>query len=200
MPTNRKITEVEELSELFSNSEIILLAEYIGTSVNQLSELRKTLNNASASFRITKNTLAKLAVDKANKSILSEQIKGPIGFVFSNDEASSVTKSIYEFTEKNEVPFIVKIGLLNDELVDEATLIKLSKLPSKEVLLSKLIGNMNSPISNFVFLMSANVRSFVNVLQSHIDQSAKEEAPAEEPKEEAPAEEPKEEPNKEEKK
>ncbi|MEC7870777.1 MAG: 50S ribosomal protein L10 [Chloroflexota bacterium] len=190
MPTNRKIAAVEELSELFSNSEIILLAEYIGTSVGQLSELRKTLNNASASFRIAKNTLAKLAVDKANKSILSEQIKGPIGFVFSNDEASSVTKSIYEFTEKNEVPFIVKIGLLNDELVDEATLIKLSKLPSKEVLLSKLIGNMNSPISNFVFLMSANVRSFVNVLQRHIDQSAKEEAPAEEPKEEAPAEEP----------
>ena len=187
MPTNRKIAEVEELSELFSNSEIILLAEYIGTSVGQLSELRKTLNNASASFRIAKNTLAKLAVDKANKSILSEQIKGPIGFVFSNDEASSVTKSIYEFTEKNEVPFIVKIGLLNDELVDEATLIKLSKLPSKEVLLSKLIGNMNSPISNFVFLMSANVRSFVNVLQRHIDQSAKEEAPAEEPKEEATA-------------
>ena len=200
MPTNRKITEVEELSELFSNSEIILLAEYIGTSVSQLSELRKTLNNASASFRITKNTLAKLAVDKANKSILSEQIKGPIGFVFSNDEASSVTKSIYEFTEKNEVPFIVKIGLLNDELVDEATLIKLSKLPSKEVLLSKLIGNMNSPISNFVFLMSANVRSFVTVLQRHIDQSAKEEAPVEEsPVEEAKEEAPVEEPNKEEK-
>ena len=184
MPTNRKITEVEELSELFSNSEIILLAEYIGTSVSQLSELRKTLNNASASFRITKNTLAKLAVDKGNRSILSEQVKGPIGFVCSNDEASSVTKSIYEFTEKNEVPFIVKIGLLNDELVDEATLIKLSKLPSKEVLLSKLIGNMNSPISNFVFLMSANVRSFVNVLQRHIDQSAKEEAPVEEPNKE----------------
>ena len=136
------------------------------------------------------------------KSDLSNANKGLIKlilliwFVFSNDEASSVTKSIYEFTEKNEVPFIVKIGLLNDELVDEATLIKLSKLPSKEVLLSKLIGNMNSPISNFVFLMSANVRSFVNVLQRHIDQSAKEEAPAEEPKEEAPAEEP----NKEEKK
>ena len=198
MPTNRKIAEVEELSELFSNSEIILLAEYIGTSVSQMSELRKALNNASASFRITKNTLAKLAVDKANKSILSEQIKGPIGFVFSNDEASSVTKSIFDFTEKNNVPFIVKIGLLNDELVDEVTLLKLSKLPSKEVLLSKLIGNMNSPISNFVFLMSANVRSLVYVLQRHIDQSAeevKEESPAEEVKEESPAEEPNKEEN-----
>jgi len=197
MPTNRKIAEVEELSELFSNSEIILLAEYIGTSVSQMSELRKALNNASASFRITKNTLAKLAVDKANKSILSEQIKGPIGFVFSNDEASSVTKSIFDFTEKNNVPFIVKIGLLNDELVDEVTLLKLSKLPSKEVLLSKLIGNMNSPISNFVFLMSANVRSFVNVLQRHIEETVaeepKEETVAEEPKEETVAEEPKEE-------
>ena len=193
MPTNRKIAEVEELSELFSNSEIILLAEYIGTSVSQMSELRKALNNASASFRITKNTLAKLAVDKANKSILSEQIKGPIGFVFSNDEASSVTKTIFDFTEKNNVPFIVKIGLLNDELVDELTLIKLSKLPSKEILLSKLIGNMNSPISNFVFIISANVRSLVTVIQRHIDQSQEEDTPAEEPKDEAPAEEPKDE-------
>jgi large subunit ribosomal protein L10 len=196
MPTNRKIAEVEELSELFSNSEIILLAEYIGTSVSQMSELRKALNNASASFRITKNTLAKLAVDKANKSILSEEIKGPIGFVFSNDEASSVTKSIFDFTEKNNVPFIVKIGLINDELVDEVTILKLSKLPSKEILLSKLIGNMNTPITNFVFLISANVRSLVYVLQRHIDQSAeevKEESPAEEVKEESPAEEVKEE-------
>ena len=187
MPTNRKIAEVEELSELFSNSEIILLAEYIGTSVSQMSELRKALNNASASFRITKNTLAKLAVDKANKSILSEEIKGPIGFVFSNDEASSVTKSIFDFTEKNNVPFIVKIGLINDELVDEVTILKLSKLPSKEILLSKLIGNMNTPITNFVFLISANVRSLVYVLQRHIDQSAeevKEESPAEEPNKE----------------
>ena len=198
MPTNRKIAEVEELSELFSNSEIILLAEYIGTSVSQMSELRKALNNASASFRITKNTLAKLAVDKANKSILSEQIKGPIGFVFSNDEASSVTKSIFDFTEKNNVPFIVKIGLINDELVDEVTILKLSKLPSKEILLSKLIGNMNTPITNFVFLISANVRSLVYVLQRHIDQSAeevKEESPAEEVKEESPAEEPNKEEN-----
>ena len=131
------------------------------------------------------------------EQILSEQIKGPIGFVFSNDEASSVTKSIFDFTEKNNVPFIVKIGLLNDELVDEVTLLKLSKLPSKEVLLSKLIGNMNSPISNFVFLMSANVRSFVNVLQRHIEETVaeepKEETAAEEPKEETVAEEPKEE-------
>ncbi len=198
MPTNRKIAEVEELSELFSNSEIILLAEYIGTSVSQMSELRKALNNASASFRITKNTLAKLAVDKANKSILSEEIKGPIGFVFSNDEASSVTKSIFDFTEKNNVPFIVKIGLINDELVDEVTILKLSKLPSKEILLSKLIGNMNTPITNFVFLISANVRSLVYVLQRHIDQSAeevKEESPAEEVKEESPAEEPNKEEN-----
>ena len=188
MPTQRKIEQVEELANLFSNSDTIIIADYKGTSVAELSSLRKALNSSSSKFKIAKNTLAKLAAEKAEKNILADQINGPLGYILTNGDPSQVTKTLFEYTKKNSIEFVIKKGLLDNQLVDESTLLKLSKLPSKEILLSKLMSSMNSPITNLVFVMNGTVQALATVLQRHVEKS--EEAPAEEVKsEEAPAEE-----------
>ena len=188
MPTQRKIEQVEELANLFSNSDTIIIADYKGTSVAELSSLRKALNSSSSKFKIAKNTLAKLAAEKAEKNILADQINGPLGYILTNGDPSQVTKTLFEYTEKNSIEFVIKKGLLDNQLVDESTLLKLSKLPSKEILLSKLMSSMNSPITNLVFVMNGTVQALATVLQRHVEKS--EEAPAEEVKsEEAPTEE-----------
>jgi large subunit ribosomal protein L10 len=188
LPTQRKIDQVEELANLFSSSDTIIIADYKGTSVAELSSLRKALNSSSSKFKIAKNTLAKLAAVKAEKNILADQINGPLGYILTNGDPSQVTKTLFEYTEKNSIEFVIKKGLLDNQLVDESTLLKLSKLPSKEILLSKLMGSMNSPITNLVFVMNGTVQALATVLQRHVEKS--EEAPAEEVKsEEAPAEE-----------
>ena len=83
MPNQRKIEQVKELSELFSNSDTIIMADYKGTSVSELSGLRRALNDTSAKFKIAKNTLAKLAAEQSSKEALSEEITGPLGFVLT---------------------------------------------------------------------------------------------------------------------
>ena len=196
MPNQKKIDQVNELADLFSNSDTIILADYKGTSVTELSGLRRALNSTSAKFKIAKNTLAKLAAEKSSKEILSEEITGPLGFVLSNDDPSQITKTLFKYAEDNNLDFNIKKGLVNNDLVDEDTLLRLSKLPSKEILLAKLMGSMNSPITNLVFVLQGTIQGFATVLQRHVENSAieqevpVEEAPAEEaPVEEAPVEE-----------
>ena len=188
MPTQRKIEQVEELANLFSNSDTIIIADYKGTSVADLSSLRKALNSSSSKFKIAKNSLAKLAAEKAEKNILADQITGPLGYILTNEDPSQVTKTLFDYTEKNDIEFVIKKGLLDNELVDESILIKLSKLPSKDILLSQLMAGMNSPLTNLLFVMNGTVQALATVIQRHVEKS--EEAPAEEVKsEEAPAEE-----------
>ena len=181
MPNQKKIEQVKELSDLFSNSDTIIMADYKGTSVSELSGLRRALNETSAKFKIAKNTLAKLAAEQSSKDALSEEITGPLGFVLTNEDPSQVTKVLYKYTEDNEIDFVIKKGLVNNDLLDEDTLQKLSKLPSKEILLAKLMGSMNSPVTNLVFVLQGTIQAFATVLQRHVENSnsAEAEAPAE---------------------
>jgi len=193
LPNQRKIDQVNELADLFSNSDTIIMADYKGTSVSELSGLRRALNDSSAKFKIAKNTLAKLAAEKSSKDALSEEITGPLGFVLSNEDPSQITKILFKYAEDNDIDFNVKKGLVNDDLFDEDTLVKLSKLPSKEILLAKLMGSMNSPITNLAFVLQGTIQGFATVLQRHVENTSntEAEAPAEEaaPEAEAPAEE-----------
>ena len=181
MPNQRKIEQVKELSELFSNSDTIIMADYKGTSVSELSGLRRALNDTSAKFKIAKNTLAKLAAEQSSKEALSEEITGPLGFVLTNEDPSQVTKVLFKYAEDNDIDFVIKKGLVNNDLLDEGTLQKLSKLPSKEILLAKLMGSMNSPVTNLVFVLQGTIQAFATVLQRHVENSssAEAEAPAE---------------------
>ena len=111
LPNQRKIEQVKELSELFSNSDTIIMADYKGTSVSELSGLRRALNDTSAKFKIAKNTLAKLAAEQSSKEALSEEITGPLGFVLTNEDPSQVTKVLFKYAEDNEIDFVIKIQI-----------------------------------------------------------------------------------------
>ena len=76
MPNQRKIEQVKELSDLFSNSDTIIMADYKGTSVSELSGLRRALNEKSAKFKIAKNTLAKLAAEQSSKDAFLKKLLG----------------------------------------------------------------------------------------------------------------------------
>jgi large subunit ribosomal protein L10 len=187
MPTKKKIEQVEELAELFNNSDTIIMADYKGSSVADLSSLRKALSESSAKFKIAKNTLAKLAAEKTEKKSLANEINGPLGFILSNEDPSKLTKILFEYTKNNEIEFNITKGFIDNQIVDESTLVKLSKLPTKEVLLAKIMGSMNSPITNLVFVLNGTVQALATVLQRHVEKA--EEAPAAEENAEEKAEE-----------
>ena len=111
MPNQRKIEQVKELSELFSSSDTIIMADYKGTSVSELSGLRRALNDTSAKFKIAKNTLAKLAAEQSSKDALSEEITGPLGFVLTNEDPYLVETAIWSLGKLkcNDVDIINQI-------------------------------------------------------------------------------------------
>ena len=97
---------------------------------------------------------------------------------------SKLAKTLFDFTEKNEIEFNITKGFIDNQIVDESTLLKLSKLPTKEVLLAKIMGSMNSPITNLVFVLNGTVQALTTVLQRYVEKA--EEPKAEEPKAEEP--------------
>ena len=162
-----KNTAVADLKEVFSKSKAAFFADYKGLTVEQVNELRKRLRPHNVKVKVIKNNLARLAVKEAKLGAESEKlldtVAGPTMVTFAMGDAAAVAKVIQKFLEENEV-FTLKESLLGAQRLTTKQVEELSKLPSREVLLAKLLGTLNAPITNFVGVLAAVPRSLVQVL------------------------------------
>ena len=141
---NRKQKEkvVEELSHIFSNSGVVIVAHYSGLTVSGISELRNLMREANCGVRVAKNRLSKIALQGKNNSKISDFLTGQTVLLFSEDPVAAAKISV-KFSESNENLKLIG-GSLGDEILDLAGIINLSKLPSREELLSEIIGLVRS--------------------------------------------------------
>ncbi len=164
-----KITQVTDLAERFTKANAAFFADYKGLTVEQVNDLRRKLRVQKVEVKVVKNNLARLAVRKANlgpESVaLLDSVVGPtlVGFAFGDPAAAA--KIFFKFSEDNEV-FGLKDSLLRDQKISPKGVEELSKLPSREVLLAQMLGSLNAPVSNFVGVLAAVPRSFVQVLRA----------------------------------
>ncbi len=169
MPTEKGKALVAEMSEIFSNSSLIIAAEYRGIDVTQMTALRQQLRSKGARFKVIKNTFARIAADESGKSSLKDVMNGPIGFVVSDSDPAEAAKALVKYASENELPINILGGMLGADLLDQSKIKSLAILPSKEELLSKMMGSMKSPVSGIVMVMNGPIRSLVNVLQRHVE-------------------------------
>ena len=141
MPKAEKVTEVAELTERFTNSAGAVLTEYRGLTVAQLRELRGTLGEA-ATFTVVKNTLTKIAVERAGlEKELTPLLSGPSAVAFVTGDVVETAKGLRDFARSN--PFLViKGGILDGKALTPAEITKLADLEPRDVLLAKLAGAM----------------------------------------------------------
>ena len=141
---NRKQKEkvVEELSHIFSNSGVVIVAHYSGLTVSAISELRNLMREANCGVRVAKNRLSKIALQGKNNSKISDLLTGQTVLLFSEDPVAAAKISV-KFSEINENLKLIG-GSLGDEILDLAGIINLSKLPSREELVAEIVGLVGS--------------------------------------------------------
>lgn len=169
MNREQKKASVKDLKERFQKASITLLADYKGLEVNELNELRQKLFDNSAKLQVVKNTLAKLAVAETELEPLSEHFSGTTAVITAEEDPVTPTKALIDFAKDRELPAI-KVGFMSGELMDAAKVLALSKLPSREELLAKLLGSMQAPAQNMVNVLAAVPRQLVTVLAAIRDQ------------------------------
>ena len=128
-PKKAKIVKVDEIKEKFDKSKVVVLTEYAGLSVTQLTSLRKELRKVNAEYKVYKNTLANIGLKGKEIKEIAEMLSGPNAFLFGYEDPVMPVKILSKFIKENEKPAI-KGGLLDSEYLDNAGIIALSKLPS----------------------------------------------------------------------
>jgi large subunit ribosomal protein L10 len=163
VPTQDKIESLEELKRRLGGVKAAVLTEYRGLSVQQLSELRKQLRSASATCRVVKNRIARLAVSDTALEGLAPHLKGPTALVLSREDPVAVAKTLQSFAKANPA-LAVKMGFVDGQVVAAEDLKALADLPSKEAMRAQLVGMIQAPLAQLVSLLQAAPRELVYVL------------------------------------
>ncbi|MCL1971490.1 MAG: 50S ribosomal protein L10 [Endomicrobia bacterium] len=164
MPNLKNQEEVKSLAGKFKAMKGMILTEYHGLSVEEISELRAKLRPLNSEYTVVKNTLSEIALKEAGIDA-GDNFSGPTALVIQNGDIVSPAKVIMEFAKTHE-KLKVKAGFMEGKFINAAMVEQLSSLPSKEVLIAKMLGSMNSPITGFVNVLAANIRGLVTVLDA----------------------------------
>ena len=139
---------VQAIVDDITGAESVVLVDYRGLTVAQDTELRKQLREAGIIYKVCKNTMMKRAFEGTEFAALEEHLEGPSAIAISKDDATAPARILCKFA-KDAKALELKGGVVEGTVYDVAGLAELAKIPSREELLSRLLGSMQSPITNF---------------------------------------------------
>ncbi|MDR2140589.1 MAG: 50S ribosomal protein L10 [Deltaproteobacteria bacterium] len=154
MERQKKEAVVAELIELFQTAEAIFLTDFKGLSMEVLSSLRRKARQAGAEFRVTKNTLVKLAAKDKPFQQLDGLLEGNNALGYTLKEPAALAKALFDFAKDND-KLVIKGGILGSKVLSPAQILALAKLPSREALLSTLFGTMQAVPTSLVRVLAA---------------------------------------------
>lgn len=164
MKRAEKEAQVELIQKKFSQAKAVVLTDYRGLTVEEMTELRKKLREAEVEFRVVKNTLARLAARKANIEGLEPYLEGPTAIAFGEKDPVAPAKILHSFARDHK-NLELKMGIVENRILDRQELAALATLPSREVLLAQLAGVMQAPLRNLGMVLSAPLRNMVYALE-----------------------------------
>ena len=145
---NLKKEEVSKLAEKIKDAKLVLLTDYRGINVEDVTSLRNELRNAKAEYKVIKNNITKRALAECGISGLDEVLEGPTAVIMTNEDYLEPTKAIYKFSKDNDF-YKIKGGVVEGKVLSAEEIITLAKLPSRQELLSMLAGSLLANISKF---------------------------------------------------
>lgn len=145
---------VAEIKEKLVNAKSVVLIDYRGLTVAEVTELRNQCRKAGVEYAVLKNTMVNLAAKEAGIEGLEGFLKGPTAVAFGMEDAVAPAKVLTEFIKKTKKTE-VKCGLLDGQILDAAGVEALAAIPSREVLIAKIMGSMMSAVSKFVYVVEA---------------------------------------------
>lgn len=172
MNKKNKIDLVIDLSSKLKNASSLVLVNYVGLSVSMQQELKKRLKEVGSNMTVIKNTLIKRAGEEAkiSKEILTDEIlSGQTALVISESDAVLSISVIGKFAKEFNVPQF-KVGIIEGTFYDNNSLIKLSTLPNKDVLLSQVLGSLMSPMYGLIGTLNGNMQKLIYILDQKTKQ------------------------------
>ena len=163
MPSVKNIDSVKELTDKLDRAKAVYFTDYLGLDVVSVTKLRKSFVEKDIEFTVAKNTLIKLAAKELGISGVDEFLKGPTALAFSYEEPTDPAKIIKEFLKDFDKPS-VKGMIFDGEIFASDQFDKVANLPSKEQLLSKLVGMLNSPMSKLSSTLGSSVSGLLGTL------------------------------------
>lgn len=165
---DEKKAVVAEVSAQVAKAQAIIVAEYRGLGVGNMTKLRAKARESGIYFRVLKNSLARRAVDGTPFTGLSDHMVGPLAYGIGSDPVAAA-KVLHEFSKGND-KFVIKAGAMPNLVMSSKEIASLASLPSRDELLSKLLGTMQAPIANFVRTLNEVPSRFVRGLAAVRDQ------------------------------
>lgn len=165
MSKKEKELIVRELSEKIRNNSGVVLTEYQGLTVAEITELRAKLRPLNCEYRVIKNTLSKIALKDIGLEEFAKYFDGPTAIAIEQGDPVAPAKVLLEFS-KEHVKLKLKAGLLGKKVLTAEDVKSLANLPSREILISKMLGTLNAPIHNLVSVLQGTIRNLVYVLEA----------------------------------
>lgn len=163
MLKKEKSALVEELRERLTGAQNIFLTDFTGINVKDISELRRSFRESSVEYLVAKNTLIKRAVADTPLDQLEPYLVGPTALVLTDGDGVNAIRIITKFAEEHET-FSVKAGVMSEKFIDPGQVKSIARLPTREVMLSRLLGSLNSPITGLVYVLNDTIVRAVRLL------------------------------------
>jgi len=165
MPSSKNIKQLEELADKLSKAKAIYVTEYLGLNVEEVTELRREFHSNQVEYKVTKNTILKLAAEKNNLKGLDDFLNKSTAIALSYDDPTSPAKVIKKFTKENDLPQVKGI-VFDGEVFDGSEFKRFADVPSKEEFLSKLKALLQSPLIKLDWTLKAPISNVSNALNN----------------------------------
>ena len=165
---------VSELTEKIKNSKSVVLVDYKGLTAAEVTELRCSFRKANVEYKVLKNTLVRKAFNELGITDFDSDLNGPTAVAFGADETGAA-KIVIEAAKKYTDKIVAKSAFVDGNRVDVAGVKALAAMPTREELIAKMLGSMQSPITKFAGVLSATLRSVVLALNAVAEKKAAQE-------------------------
>ena len=172
MPTPAKADVIEEMTEKLKRAKSAVLLQTDGLNVAEVSELRRRLGAQNIELHVVKNTLLRIASERAQYQDLSKILSGPTSIAISYEDEVAPAKTISDYLRqvKTARPVAVKAGILERAPISAAQVDDLAKVPPRDQLRAQVVGAIQGPLSHTYSIVSAPLRDLINVLEARIRQ------------------------------
>ena len=170
MSREKKTQIIDGLQEFFSKCSTGVLTDYRGLSTTEITNLRRALRKSEVEYRVVKNTLARFAAERAGKDELAALFEGPVAIAFGYGDVTEPAKILADYIRASKASLSIKGGFLGDRVLTSADVATLATLPSREILIARVLAGMQSPVVTLISCLAAPMRGVIGVLQARIKQ------------------------------
>jgi large subunit ribosomal protein L7/L12 len=167
----QKEQTVNDLADKLSRSQLVIVTDYRGLTVTEMSALRGRLRQAGAEYQVAKNTLTRFAAKQAGLDGLVDDLIGPSAIAFGYEDPAALARSLQEYLRAARTsPLVVKGGILGDRRVTADEIGRIADLPSREIVLGQTLGSVVAPLTSFLMVIMAPLQNLFGVLEARRQQ------------------------------